>query len=123
MLVDRGDLVSDAPARKMAGVPARDTREPLSRENGAQRLGFAREFVAELEPFVTDRLALSERGLERRLAAQPRQSVLSPRDRIDADANVNAHECTLGATRHPSGGEQFAPWDGPAALITASGSA
>src|SRR5262249_19394446 len=60
----------------------------MPREHGAQRCGLAREFVAELEALVTDRLALGERDFQRRLATEPRQVVVGPRDRIDADLDV-----------------------------------
>ena len=35
----------------------------------------------------------------------------------DAQRAGRAHWCTLGAARLPSEREQFAPWDGPAALM------
>src|SRR5215470_6237042 len=59
-------------------------------QHRAQRCGLAGEFVAEFEALVTDRLTLGERDFERRLAAEPWQVVVGPRDRIDADLDVEA---------------------------------
>jgi 2-phospho-L-lactate guanylyltransferase (CobY/MobA/RfbA family) len=60
-------------------------------EHLAQRRGLARELVAELEALVADLLSLGERDLERRLAAERRQVVVAPGNRIDADLHV--HDC------------------------------
>src|SRR4030095_2573558 len=84
------DLVGHRAARKMARIPARDARKAVTREHRAQRIRSARELVAELEALVADRLALGERRLERRLAAERRQVVVAPRDRVDPDPHVQS---------------------------------
>ena len=61
---------------------------PCARQHRAQRLRLARKLVAELEALVADRLAFGQRRFERRLAAERRQVVVAPRDRIDADLHV-----------------------------------
>src|SRR4030095_16068651 len=85
------DLVGHRAARKMARIPARDARKAVTREHRAQRIRSARKLVAELEALVADRLALAERRLERRLAAERRQVVVRPRNRVDADARREWH--------------------------------
>src|SRR5439155_12160309 len=71
----------------------------------AQRFGLAPKLVAKLEALVTDCLAFGERNFERDLAAEPRQIVVGPRDRVDADADVqflvhrNALSCFFSSSR------------------------
>ena len=80
------DLVGHCAAGEMARIPARDTREAVAREHGTQRVRHARKLVAELEALVPDRLAFRKSGLKRRLAAEGRQVIVRPRNRVDTDA-------------------------------------
>src|SRR5215470_4332335 len=91
----RGDLFFHGTARELSRIPAGDELESVLRQYCAQRGRFARELVAELEALVSDRLAFRERYFERRLAAQPRQVVVAPGDRVDADLHVEGslHGC------------------------------
>ena len=86
MRADRGDLLR-RPSGARAGPSTSRTRARgrARASTAAQRLRFARKLVAELEALVADRLAFGQRDLERRLAAERRQVVVAPRDRVDAD--------------------------------------
>jgi hypothetical protein len=83
------DLFLDRALRKPPRVPARNELEPVRGEHLAQRFGLAREFVAELEALVADALALGQRDLQRRLAAEGRQVVVRPGNRVDADLDLH----------------------------------
>ena len=93
MRFDGFNLVGHCAANEMARIPARDTCEAVAREHGTQRVRRTRKLVAELEALVPDRLAFAERGLERRLAAEGRQVIVRPRNRVDAYAR---DECLHG---------------------------
>src|SRR5690242_12104287 len=105
----------------------------------AQPLRLARKLVAQLEAPIADGRAFGECHLERRLAAERRQIVVAPRDRIDADAHLQIPVCrgrrhalylghrapTPGASFAHSAatllpkGAQSAAWDGFAPLTAA----
>ena len=68
---------------------------PYSASFAFSAAGSRRELVAELEAFIADLLAFGQRGLERRIAAERGQIVVTPADRVDAYAHVEAHGQSL----------------------------
>src|ERR1700754_4875624 len=70
-----------------ARVPAGDDIQAITGHQFAQGGRFLRELVAELEAFVTDGLALGQRGGQRYFAPEGRQVVVAPGNRIDTDAD------------------------------------
>ncbi len=101
--LDGGDLLGDGAPCEPPRIPAGHEREPVRGEHVAQRLRLARKLVAELEALVTDRGAFGERDRERRLAAERRQVVVAPRDRVDADAHVERPRLSHVVRRAPYG--------------------
>src|SRR5471030_130385 len=81
-----------------AGIPAGDQRQVIGTQHIANALSVLGKLAVELEAFVTDGLALTERSTQRRLPAQGRQVIVTPGDRVDANSDVGSgsgHGCTF----------------------------
>src|SRR5450631_148874 len=85
MRADCTNFVFCRATREPARVPAGNELEPVLRKHFPQCAGLARKLVAELEALIADRLAFAQSDFERGLAAQRRQVVVAPGNRIDAD--------------------------------------
>ena len=85
-MVPRGrELGVGAAPGEEGRIPAADEVKPVRVEDRLQRLGPARELVAQLHPL--EAVGLGEALFERDVTAQLRHVVVGPTDRVGADAD------------------------------------
>jgi hypothetical protein len=88
------DFVVEGVLGQGAGVPAGDHHRAVAGQLDPQFFRVLREFVAQLEALVADLGAFDQACLQRRVAAQLRQVIVRPRDRVDPNAYFQfAHVC------------------------------
>src|SRR5690242_18890259 len=87
MVLDGGDHLVERELDEPPAIPAGDQGEAVVLENRHELGGAARQLVAELDRGIASLSGLGEACLERRLAAELRQIVVAPGDRVDADAH------------------------------------
>jgi hypothetical protein len=84
---DGFDFFGHRTAGQTAGIPARNQRQIVRPQHVGDALGVLGKFAVELETFVTDFLALTQGGAQRRFATQGGQIVVAPGNRVDANSD------------------------------------
>ncbi len=87
------DFLGDRAPRQAAGVPAGDQRQVIGAQHIANPFGVLGEFAVEFKTFVADFLAFAQRSAQGRFAAQGREIVVAPGDRVNANSDCG-HGCT-----------------------------